>query len=217
MPSFYSTVKKTLLNEYGVIRHDVNEGLSPEGINTIEKWCKEFGCRKAGVKLIDYVLHKKAGLSSADLPDTTTFMNGLDAIEDMLTSRNYKGAFDAAKNTAEIILRIEDGDLYEYGASRELDDKKKEDVKESLNQQTKPVTEAREKVYFSDLEHKFGANPMPHPGSEPFLVIADNSFYGFKNAQSAKAFVQAVNSVDKEADFVDGPEEVYGPFEIKKI
>jgi len=98
-----------------------------------------------------------------------------------------------------------------------LDDKKKEDVKESLNQQTKPVTEAREKVYFSDLEHKFGANPMPHPGSEPFLVIADNSFYGFKNAQSAKAFVQAVNSVDKEADFVDGPEEVYGPFEIKKI
>jgi len=95
-----------------------------------------------------------------------------------------------------------------------------------LNESSSPrpvVTEARTKVYFSDLEHKFGANPMSRPGPEPFLVIADGdsdsgtTYYGFNNAQSAKAFVQAVNSVDKEADFVDGPENIHGPFQIKKL
>jgi hypothetical protein len=37
MPSFYSTVKKTLLNEYGVIRHDVKPG---DELNYKGRWCK---------------------------------------------------------------------------------------------------------------------------------------------------------------------------------
>jgi len=38
--------------------------------------------RNVAVKIIDIILNKKIGLSSADLPDTAIFADGLDGIEE---------------------------------------------------------------------------------------------------------------------------------------
>ena len=56
--------------------------MSSKSIGIIEKWMKEHGNRIAGVKMIDNVLKQRIGIESADLPDTSTFANGLDAIEE---------------------------------------------------------------------------------------------------------------------------------------
>ena len=86
----------------------VSEALKPSGIATIEKWCNEIkDNRKVGVKLIDFILNKKVGLSSADLPDTSTFAGGLDSIEEALNSKDYQGAFNIAKDTATEMMEDE--------------------------------------------------------------------------------------------------------------
>jgi hypothetical protein len=49
------------------------------------------------------------GLTSDDLADTSTFANGLDTIEDLLRTRDYQGAYDVAKDTANEMIEEEGG------------------------------------------------------------------------------------------------------------
>jgi hypothetical protein len=87
----------------------VNEALSPKSIATLEKWRKELGDRKTAVKLIDTVLERRLGLSSADLADTATFANGLDAIEVLLKDGKYDSAIQQAMETARDMIEEEGG------------------------------------------------------------------------------------------------------------
>jgi hypothetical protein len=58
------------------------------------------GNRKAGIILIDKYLNQEVSLSSADLTDSSIFMNGLDAVEEALYNNDIQGAVDIAKSTA---------------------------------------------------------------------------------------------------------------------
>lgn len=85
----------------------LNEGFSEKGIMTVQKWIEEFGSREAAVKLMDNILIRMVGFSSSDLPDTATFANGLDAIEEALDEGDYNGALEIAKDTAREMLEDE--------------------------------------------------------------------------------------------------------------
>ena len=90
--------------------NDLNETLSPKSIATIEKWRRELGDRKTAVKLIDTVLERRIGIVSADLPDTATFANGLDAIEVLLKDGKYDSAIQQAIETAKDMVEEEGGE-----------------------------------------------------------------------------------------------------------
>ena len=90
--------------------NDLNETLSPKSITTLEKWRRELGDRKTAVKLIDTVLERRIGIVSADLPDTATFANGLDAIEEDLSSGNFEAALRQAIETAKEMVEEEGGE-----------------------------------------------------------------------------------------------------------
>ena len=92
------------------------EVISPKSVATIDKWRKEVGDRQTGIKLIDYVLNRRIGLSSADLADTTIFANGLDTIEELLKDGNYEGAIRQAMETAQEMVEDEGGEgIWEEG------------------------------------------------------------------------------------------------------
>ena len=65
--------------------------------------------RDAAKRMIDSVLRTKLGLTSDDLADTSTFANGLDMIEDLLKTRDWQGAYDVAKDTADEMIEEEGG------------------------------------------------------------------------------------------------------------
>lgn len=88
-------------------RKKLNEGFSEKGITIVEKWIAEDGERIAAKKIIDNVLSRMIGMSSSDLPDTVTFANGLDEMEDLLRSKDYNGALEVAKETAKEMLEDE--------------------------------------------------------------------------------------------------------------
>jgi len=82
--------------------------LTEKGLKTMQSWCAEMGPIQCGVKMVNYHLTKLTmGISSDDLPDTATFSNGLDAIEEHLNDKNYQGAWDEAKYTAREMLEDE--------------------------------------------------------------------------------------------------------------
>jgi hypothetical protein len=83
--------------------------LSPKGLATVEKWATTMDSRLAAKRMIDSVLRNKLGLTSDDLADTSTFANGLDTIEDLLRTRDYQGAYDVAKDTANEMIEEEGG------------------------------------------------------------------------------------------------------------
>ena len=102
----------------------LKESISPKSAAVIEKWRKELGDRKTGVKLIDYVLERKLGLSSADLADTTIFANGLDAIEELLKEGNYASAINQAIETAKEMIEDEGGaGIFEAAYTLQKDNK----------------------------------------------------------------------------------------------
>lgn len=91
----------------------LNEGFSEKGMAVVYKWITEGGERFAAKKIIDNVLIKMVGLSSSDLPDTSTFANGLDEMEELLKVKDYSGALDIAIETAKEMLEEEGGgDLF---------------------------------------------------------------------------------------------------------
>lgn len=83
-------------------------GLTQKGLETIKAWSTEFGARQAGFKMVNHNLNKLAmGLDINDLPDTMTLASGLDAIEDLINSGDYKEAWEEAKLTAKQMLEDE--------------------------------------------------------------------------------------------------------------
>lgn len=85
----------------------LNEGFSEKGLETVKKWIEESGSREAAVKLMDNILFRMVGFSSSDLPDTATFANGLDEIEEAFNAEDYDGALEVAKYTANEMLADE--------------------------------------------------------------------------------------------------------------
>lgn len=103
-------MKKRFINKGHVVEESViSEGLSEKGVKTVEKWISEHGHRGAAEKLIDYILTRRIGLTSSDLPDTSTFASGLDAIEESLEENDFVGAFQIAKDTATEMIEDEGG------------------------------------------------------------------------------------------------------------
>lgn len=95
-------------NRFKLIKE--SKELSPKNVALIDKWRQELGDRQAAVKMIDSVLRQKVGLVSADLPDTSTFANGLDGIEGALKSRDYRDALVIALETAKAMVEEEGGE-----------------------------------------------------------------------------------------------------------
>jgi len=91
----------------------INEALTEKGLELVSKWIDEKGSRGVGIKLIDTILRKKIGLSSSDLPDSSTFMNGLDAVEEALDEKDLQGAYNIAKETAMEMID-EEGEAYGF-------------------------------------------------------------------------------------------------------
>ncbi len=91
----------------------INEALTEKGLESVSKWIDENGSRGAGIKLIDAILRKKIGLSSSDLADSSTFMNGLDAVEEALDEKDLQGAYNIAKETAMEMID-EEGESYGF-------------------------------------------------------------------------------------------------------
>jgi len=88
-----------------------------------------LGCREAAVKMINSCLRKKCGLCSEDMPDTSTFANGLDAVEEALDEKDIQGAYDIACETAEEMLEDEG---YSMDESKSI---KKSDVRRIIREE----------------------------------------------------------------------------------
>ncbi len=119
--------------EFKIKYNSLNEELSQKNRTTIEKWCKELGFRNAGVKMIDVILSNSLmGLTSAALPDTSIFANGLDDIEVLLKDGNYEAALRRASETAKEMVEEEGGEgLMETGNIAKGNDDKTTTLKES--------------------------------------------------------------------------------------
>lgn len=113
---------KTLINE--CIIEVLKEGLQPSDspvnsssskpvnsktVAILQKWIAKDGSRDAAKKLIDYILHRRLGLNSDHLPDTSTFASGLDGVSDALDQQDWRGAIDIAKDTATEMIEDEGG------------------------------------------------------------------------------------------------------------
>ena len=94
-------------------KKSINEAVTEKGKATIAKWIGELGIRQAAIKLVDAMLMKRIGLSSADLPDTATFANGVDGVEDFLKDGDYDSAITVAKDTAIEMLEDEGMEMEE--------------------------------------------------------------------------------------------------------
>ena len=93
------------------IKTRLDEVISQKTTDIINKWRTELNDdRKVAVKIIDNVLERKIGLSSSDLPDTTTFASGLDDIEVLLKDGNYEQAIRQAMDTAKEMIEEEGGE-----------------------------------------------------------------------------------------------------------
>lgn len=112
--------------DFAALRHGAK--LEEEGDNNkyakLESAIEKYGSRGVAVKLVDAVLSKMTGMFTAsDLPDTATYANGLDTIEELLDVQDYKAAYDAAKETASDML--EEEGYSDFLGEKELSDKQK--------------------------------------------------------------------------------------------
>lgn len=98
----------------------VAEALSDKNKQLIIKWVNEMGSRKAAIRMIDSILKSKMGLGTDDLADTSTFADGVDSVEEALQQRDYAGAYETARDTAQSMIEDEGGDgLFECGSWEE--------------------------------------------------------------------------------------------------
>lgn len=93
--------------EMDKLEKGLNEGLTPSGVEVVKKWVTAYGTRKAGTHIVNNIINRMAGLSVHDLPDSVTYMNGLDSIEEALKEKDYQGAYNIAKETAQEMLSEE--------------------------------------------------------------------------------------------------------------
>ncbi len=130
-------LKESIIKETTKNKRRLVEGLSEKGIKKIAEMCEKHGTRETAKKLIDICLANKVGLTSSDLSDSATFANGLDEIEDMLSTEDYAAAFDYAKDVATEMLADEgyDEDMFEeaYEMDEEDMDPRSEDEQSGYN------------------------------------------------------------------------------------
>ena len=84
----------------------INE-VSEKTTTIIQGWIDEHDYREAAKKIINVLLNKAIGLSSDDLPDSVTFANGLDVVEEFLIDGDFDNALGRAKETVMDMLRDE--------------------------------------------------------------------------------------------------------------
>jgi hypothetical protein len=84
---------------------ELQEAIKPEAIEKIKGWIKKDGLRPAAIKLVDWCLYRKCGMTSGSMPDTSEFANGVDEVEDQLKNQDFQGALDAAKETANDMIQ----------------------------------------------------------------------------------------------------------------
>lgn len=74
----------------------------------LEAAIEKEGSRKVAIRLVDAILYKTTGtFTASDLPDTATYANGLDSIEEALDAGDYQAAYSIAKETASDMLEEE--------------------------------------------------------------------------------------------------------------
>ena len=94
-----------------------NRTLNTRQTALIQKWLSEMGARSAAIRMIDSVLKTSIGLTSADLPDTSTFADGVDGVEAALKDGDFAGAYNIAYDTASEMVSEEGGEgLMECGS-----------------------------------------------------------------------------------------------------
>ena len=98
----------------------VDEAIKPEAITKIQGWIKEKGLRPAAIKVVDWCLYRKCGMTSGDMPDTSEFANGVDEVEDQLKNQHFQGALDAAKETANDMIQAAKDEIGESKHKPEL-------------------------------------------------------------------------------------------------
>lgn len=92
----------------------IEEDVSEKTRKIIDSWMEKFGARETAVKIINNFLLRTVGMTASDLPDTSTFSNGLDVMEDDLNEGDYKEALKTATETAMEMLEDEGfGNLFE--------------------------------------------------------------------------------------------------------
>lgn len=92
------------------LKTPIKEAISEKNVALIEKWVNAHGPRQASVKIIDSILRQRIGLQSADLADTSTFANGLDEMEQLLTDGKYEAVMEQALETAKAMVDEEGGE-----------------------------------------------------------------------------------------------------------
>ena len=95
-----------IIKNFGDFINESNSEKYAKTIAAIEK----YGARKVAIVMVNKAL---GFISASDLPDTSTYANGLDTIEVLLNDGNYEEAFREAKDTASAMLNEEGfGDLF---------------------------------------------------------------------------------------------------------
>jgi hypothetical protein len=90
-----------------VYENKPRSGMGPRFIDWLKNYIQQFGERAGAVKLVDGVLKSVAGVESSDMPDTSTFANGVDEIQSLLEDQDYDAAYQMAKDTANEMLEEE--------------------------------------------------------------------------------------------------------------
>jgi hypothetical protein len=154
----------------------VAEALSDKNHMLISKWCESMGCRKAAMRMIDSILKSKLGLGADDLPDTSTYADGVDSVEQALEQGDYAGAYEIARDTAQSMIEDEGGDgLFECGSWNEA--VKHPMFKEAvLSEKAPPGMEKWIKANKNRFEDQYGDN-----GIRALYATAWKMFYKKKN------------------------------------
>lgn len=139
--------------------------LSPKGLATVEKWATTMDSRDAAKRIIDSVLRNKLGLTSDDLADTTTFANGLDMIEELLKTRDYQGAYDVAKDTANEMIEEEGGGEMDENLSTK-------DLERFSKQEKNPYV--RKAMGMPEEDEDYVEYVSQRQGEEPFTLRTGN-------------------------------------------
>jgi hypothetical protein len=87
--------------------------LTEENKNKLKSLIEKNGARVIAIRLVDSYLKKytSAAITSGELPDTATFANGVDEVEESLIQGEYQDAYSIADSTAQEMLEDEGFDL----------------------------------------------------------------------------------------------------------
>ena len=83
--------------------------LTEENKTKLKSLIQKNGARSIAIRLVDKYLMKYTStfLTSGSLPDTATFANGVDEIEECLIQEEYQDAYSIADSTAQEMLEDE--------------------------------------------------------------------------------------------------------------